>query len=168
MPSVYTFEATPVQKQNKVDYKQAREKLASERREVEKALIAYHLRVVGQFDSPFHVQDPRFSLLPATHGLESPSYIGALVPSKFEDRQVEEAKRTKDSELDKSREEEEGQSMREDGGQPRKYRRHGAPKKHTEKRAPRMTGKKPGPKASRNKEETEESNSASGLFSPGP
>lgn len=168
MPIVYTFESTPVQKQNKVDYKQAREKLATERRQVEKSLVSYHLRYCrgdragSHFDSPFQLDDPCFSLLPATYGLETPSYIPALVSSKFEDRLVDGVMRPKESEGEKAREDAEEEAP------PRKYRRQGGVRKNAgaEKRLGKP-GRKPGSKAQRNKEETEESNSASGLFSPG-
>ncbi|XP_055357843.1 transcription initiation factor TFIID subunit 8-like [Paramacrobiotus metropolitanus] len=168
MPSVYTFESTPVQKQNKIDYKQAREKLASERRQVEKSLTAYHLRIAGPLDSPFQLKDPSFALLPATYRLDKPAYIAALSPSKFENRRTEEVSRfSKETELDKSREDDELQSMKEDGP-PRKYRRHNQQKKVGDKERKQKTpSKKSGPKSKeRHKEETEESNSASGLFSP--
>ncbi|OQV14762.1 hypothetical protein BV898_11026 [Hypsibius exemplaris] len=187
MPSVYTFESTAVQKQNKAEYKQVREKMSLERRQVEKSLAAYHLRVVDRYDSPFNLNDPVYSLLPATYGLTAPAWMSACIPSKHENRRTDEAKPWSSSSLakedggEKRREEDEMLSIRDapsEQPQPRKYKRHGLSKKHgggvVEKKQKAVKGKQGGGKKTRHNESStmdvdDQSNSTSfsaGIFSP--
>lgn len=158
MPSVYTFESTPVQKQTHTEYRQVRDKYALERRQVEDCLIAFHLRVAPPLlESPFQLADnPRFSLLPSHYGIDGPAYLSALVPSKFEDRRREEVTRSPEKEQEvhdkkREREDDETMSIRESEANPRKYRKHNThSKKLAGEKRPKMSSKnKPSAKGSR-------------------